>query len=58
MSMSMGSNLFQLPNMALARDFWYIIAGILGGFLVVRAVNFYKSRSRYVSYVEATDTDI
>jgi hypothetical protein len=48
MGMDMGANMFQVPNMALARDFWYIIAGILGLMVCVRIINFYQSRMRYV----------
>lgn len=44
--MNMGTNMFQKPNMALARDFWYIIAGVLGFLLSVRAVNYYQSQLR------------
>ncbi|KAK3369794.1 hypothetical protein B0T24DRAFT_533505 [Lasiosphaeria ovina] len=44
--MSMGTDMFQDVNMALARDFWYIIAGVMGLFATCRAVNFYKSERR------------
>lgn len=46
--MDMGTNLFQTGNMALARDFWYIIVVVLGLLLLVRAVNFYQSELRLV----------
>jgi hypothetical protein len=31
---------FKPTNMALARDYWYLIAGVLGLVLVVRVVNY------------------
>lgn len=37
--MGMGTSLFQVENMALARTYWYLIAGVLGLFLTVRVVN-------------------
>lgn len=37
--MGMGTGLFQVENMALARAYWYIIAGVLGLFLALRAVS-------------------
>jgi membrane protein required for beta-lactamase induction len=46
MSMSMGTNLFQTTNMALARDFWYIVAGVVGAMGIARLINFYKSQRR------------
>jgi hypothetical protein len=47
--MQMGTNMFQTGNMALARDFWYIIAGVVGLLLMVRAVNIYQAQVRFVS---------
>ncbi|KAK3940227.1 arginine--tRNA ligase [Diplogelasinospora grovesii] len=44
--MDMGTNLFQSTNMAFARDYWYIIVGVLGLMAASRAVNFYKSEKR------------
>ena len=45
--MSMGgADMFQSDNMALARDFWYIIVGILGALLVFRGIGVYKARVR------------
>ncbi|OIW32866.1 hypothetical protein CONLIGDRAFT_154650 [Coniochaeta ligniaria NRRL 30616] len=44
--MDMGTNVFQTGNMALARDFWYIIAVVVGIILLIRAVNFYQSQLR------------
>lgn len=44
----MGTNVFQTGNMALARDFWYIIAVVVGIILLIRAVNFYQSQLRFV----------
>jgi len=46
--MSMGTNLFQTGNMALARDFWYIIAVVMGIIVLIRAVNFYQAQTRSV----------
>lgn len=46
--MDMGTNVFQTGNMALARDFWYIIAVVVGIILLIRAVNFYQSQLRFV----------
>lgn len=37
--MDMGTSLFQSQNMSLARTYWYLIAGVSGLFLSVRAVN-------------------
>ena len=48
--MDMG-NMFQVENMALARDFWYIVAGVMGLLVGVRVINFYKSHARSVSHV-------
>lgn len=38
--MGSGTSLFQTENMGLARTYWYLIAGVLSGFVLVRAVNF------------------
>lgn len=38
--MHMGDNSFSARNKALAREFWYIIAGVLALLLLVRLVNF------------------
>jgi len=46
MDMDMGTNMFQVTNMGLARTYWYLIAGALGGLLAVRGVNYYQSRTR------------
>lgn len=48
MGMAMGTNVFQTGNMALARDFWYIIAVVMGVIVLIRAVNFYQSQMRFV----------
>lgn len=37
--MVMPANEFQSTNMRLARAYWYLIAGTLGLFLAVRAIN-------------------
>ncbi|KJR89165.1 metalloreductase [Sporothrix schenckii 1099-18] len=41
--MMMGTNMFQTTNMALARTYWYIVAAVVGAFVVVRIVNYYDS---------------
>jgi hypothetical protein len=46
MGMSMGTNVFQAANMSLARDFWYIIAVVVGLIVVIRAVNFFQAQLR------------
>ena len=40
----MGS--FSTVNMDLARRYWYTVAGFVGAFVLIRAVNFYKSQRR------------
>lgn len=37
---SMGTSLFQVENMGLARVYWYLIIGVLGLFFLARAANF------------------
>ncbi|CAN8096971.1 unnamed protein product [Discula destructiva] len=46
MSMTMGTGLFQIQNMELARAYWYLIAGVLGLFLVIRGANYVQSQTR------------
>ncbi|KAB5517520.1 hypothetical protein GE09DRAFT_978915 [Coniochaeta sp. 2T2.1] len=46
MGMHMGTNPFQSANMTLARDFWYIIAVVVGIIVLIRTVNFYQARQR------------
>ncbi|EPE05418.1 ferric-chelate reductase [Ophiostoma piceae UAMH 11346] len=46
MDMSMGANMFQTPNMALARIYWYLVAAVVALFVAVRAVNYYDSSIR------------
>ena len=48
MTMDMGSGMFQTKNMALAHAYWYLIAGVLGLLLVVRAVNYLQTQTRQV----------
>ncbi|CAK7200937.1 ferric-chelate reductase Frp1 [Sporothrix eucalyptigena] len=43
MDMMMGTNMFQTTNMSLARTYWYIVAAVVGTFVVVRIVNYYDS---------------
>ncbi len=47
--MDMGANMFQVTNMALARTYWYIIAGAMGGLLAVRGINYYQNWSRFAT---------
>ncbi|KAK3323054.1 hypothetical protein B0H66DRAFT_219074 [Apodospora peruviana] len=44
--MDMGTSNFQTTNSELARDFWYIVAGVLGLLAITRVVNYYKSTRR------------
>lgn len=37
--MDMGSGMFSQDNIALARAYWYIIAGVLALLLLIRLVN-------------------
>lgn len=46
MDMDMGTNFFQSTNMALARDFWYIAAGVVGLMAAAQLVNMYKAWRR------------
>lgn len=43
MDMMMGTNMFQTTNMALARTYWYIVAAVVGAFIIVRIINHYDS---------------
>lgn len=43
---SMGTSLFQVENMGLARVYWYLIIGVLGLFFLARAVNFVQGLMR------------
>ncbi|OAA58974.1 ferric-chelate reductase [Niveomyces insectorum RCEF 264] len=45
-SMDMGVNMFQVPNMALARTYWYTVAGVVGLFVAIRLVNYYDNAQR------------
>lgn len=49
MGMSMGTSLFQVENMGLARAYWYLIVGVLGLFLAVRIANYAQRRTRSVN---------
>ncbi|KAF3769682.1 hypothetical protein M406DRAFT_284134 [Cryphonectria parasitica EP155] len=42
----MGTSLFQVENMGLARTYWYLIVGVIGLLLVVRAANYLQRRIR------------
>lgn len=46
--MQMGDNSFSARNKALARDFWYIVAGVLALLLLVRLVNYGHYWLRFV----------
>lgn len=41
--MDMGTGTFQVPNMRLARIYWYIVAGVVGLFLAARIVNYFQN---------------
>lgn len=47
--MGMGTSLFQDENMSLARTYWYLIVGVLGLLLTVRAANHIQRRRRYAA---------
>lgn len=48
-SMDMSSSgSFRGINSALARDYWYIIAGVVGFMILLRAIESVQSRSRCV----------
>jgi len=49
--MDHGMNGFQPGNMELARDFWYIVVGVMGLLAACRVVNLYASQSRLVPQV-------
>lgn len=51
MDMDMGTSMFQDRNMELARDFWYIIAGVVGFLGFVRLVNHVEAVIRCVDDV-------
>ncbi|KAJ0118359.1 hypothetical protein J7T55_009142 [Diaporthe amygdali] len=44
--MGMGTGMFQTENMGLAQAYWYLIAGVLGLFVAVRAGSFLQRRTR------------
>jgi len=46
MGMDMGTNMFQVTNMALARAFWYIIAGVIVMLAAIRAINYTETLVR------------
>lgn len=48
MTMDMGSGMFQTKNMSLARAYWYLIAGVLGLLLTIRAINYLQTQARQV----------
>ena len=33
-------------DLAFARDYWYIIAGVIGGLAAIRGINYYDARQR------------
>lgn len=45
MSMSSGG-MFQSDNMALALDYWLLIAGVMGLLLIVRLTNYWQNWMR------------
>lgn len=52
MELGMGSmsssGMFQTVNMALAQTYWYLIAGVMGMLLIVRALNYGQNWLRYL----------
>lgn len=46
--MGMGTGMFQSDNMGLAQAYWYLIAGVLGLCVAVRAGSFLQRRTRSV----------
>lgn len=46
--MGMGTGMFQADNMGLAQAYWYLIAGVLGLCVAVRAGSFLQRRTRSV----------
>ncbi len=46
--MDMGSGMFSPVNTDLARRYWYTVAGFVGAFMAIRAVNFYQLQQRFV----------
>lgn len=44
--MGMGTGMFQDANMGLAQAYWYLIAGVLGLCVAVRASSFLQRRTR------------
>lgn len=45
---SMGTSLFQVENMGLARAYWYLIAGVVGLLTIFRTANYVQRRIRCV----------
>lgn len=43
-----GTTLFQVDNMGLARTYWYLIAGVLGLFILIRTIKFFQRRAMQV----------
>lgn len=39
-------------NYAFARDYWYILAGVVGLLTAVRGVELYTGKQRYDAYLE------
>lgn len=42
-----GLNQFQATNKSMARSYWWIVLGTLGGFVLVRILNHYQTWRRY-----------
>jgi len=51
--MDMGSGMFSPVNTDLARRYWYTVAGFVGAFMVIRAVNFYQLQQRSVPALQS-----
>jgi hypothetical protein len=44
------SPMFRTYSQALARGYWYIVAGLVGFILLLRAFELYEIRSRLISF--------
>lgn len=44
------SGMFRIYNQQLARDYWYIIAGLVGFIMLLRVFEYFELRSRSVCF--------
>lgn len=54
----MGTTMFQTTNMAYARMYWYLVAGAVGGFLLVQVINYYETQARFVKPCPSSAGDV